>query len=108
MQTYLGQDDILSALSNSNHYVQGSKSWSNILSLFVMLSSEHKSILESLANHTCQIPNRSLLEEVEAYSNHRHDVLQKELDVTKAMLQDTKYENISAELMNKQLNIKIS
>ena len=63
-------------LSSSKFIFQGKEACNSILKLFSMLSLHNKEILQELSNFACLIPNRSLLEEVEAYMNDKMSELQ--------------------------------
>eukprot|EP01084_Bolivina_argentea_P045767 84223_1 len=78
---------IYNQLTDVNCYITGKEWIHKIKDLLLMLSvDDHMDIIEDIANFTCRIPNRSLLEEVNAFRNRRNIELQQQINIIENML----------------------
>ena len=90
-------------MRDKNCFIYGTEWIKKIHHFLTMLSIDnHVVILKHLANHTCQIPNRSLLEEINAYYKKRIMELQQQINIIQTMMDSADYNDIKEVLIKKR------
>eukprot|EP01083_Nonionella_stella_P163971 541379_1 len=98
--------DVYSKITSSKCFIQGNDMVDLMLMLLRMLCMDHVAILEYMANYSCQIPERSLLEEISSYYQQKMIQLQAELQVITSMIASSNYMDIVHSLRQQKSNIE--
>eukprot|EP01084_Bolivina_argentea_P317385 550274_1 len=98
--------EIYNNLMDDNYFIEGKDSIAKMISFLMMLSNDNVDVLENLANHTCNVPNRSLLEEIESYSERNEKQLKQQLNTIQQLMESNKDNILQTLLMNQLKNIK--
>ena len=90
-------------LINKNHFVGVGRKMEKFKSFLLLLAVDgHVDILGKLANFTCKIPNRSLMEEINGYFDRKKQEISLQLKLIESMISNKQYHYINMVLLMKR------